>query len=90
MAFTYLSNEPLPKAREEYISALLENGFHGKVERIPAQRSFGRVTASAVYAHINAPHYAASAMDGIAVKAYDTFDATETTPVTFLPAQFHR
>ena len=48
----------------------------------------GRVTAQAVYAHICAPHYAASAMDGVAVLAKDTFGATETTPVTLSASQF--
>ena len=46
------------------------------------------MTAKAVYAHICAPHYAASAMDGVAVSAKETFGATETTPVTLKPDQF--
>ncbi|HYG58695.1 MAG TPA: molybdopterin biosynthesis protein, partial [Symbiobacteriaceae bacterium] len=32
--------------------------------------------------HISAPHYHASAMDGVAVKATDTFAAMETNPIT--------
>ena len=41
-----------------------------------------------VYAGISAPHYAASAMDGIAVLAKDSFGATESTPVTLTAGQF--
>ena len=46
------------------------------------------MTERAVYAHISAPHYAASAMDGVALKAMDTFGATETTPVTLKAGQY--
>ncbi|TLN19643.1 molybdopterin biosynthesis protein, partial [bacterium] len=38
-------------------------------------------TAEPVFARISSPHYHASAMDGIAVRAADTFGASETSPV---------
>ena len=88
MAFTYLTNTPLPQARKDYLQALQAQGFHARTERVRVQDAFGRITASAVYAHINAPHYACSAMDGIALFARDSFGATDTTPVTLLPGQF--
>ena len=88
MGFEYLTNIPLDKAREDYLKLLEANGFGSKTEVIPVWDACGRVTAHAVYAHICAPHYAASAMDGVAVKAKDTFGATETTPVTLNPGQF--
>ena len=82
MGFEYLTNVPLEQARRDYIQLLESHGFGPKTEVIPVFESCGRVTARAVYAHICAPHYAASAMDGVAVNAKDTFGATETTPVT--------
>lgn len=88
MSFEYLTNVPLKKAREDYLKLLKEKGFSNKTETIPVQQAHGRITAGPVYAHICAPHYAASAMDGVAVKAGDTFGATETTPVTLRPEQF--
>ena len=88
MGFEYLTNIPLAKAREDYLKLLTENGFGPKTEVIPVWDACGRVTAHAVYAHICAPHYAASAMDGVAVNARDTFGATETSPVTLNPGQF--
>lgn len=88
MGFEYLTNVPLRQAREEYLALLQSHGFGPKTEVIPVFESCGRVTARAVYAHICAPHYAASAMDGVAVNARDTFGATETTPVTLSPEQF--
>ncbi len=88
MGFTYLTNVPLEKAREEYKNFLIERGFAAKTERISVSAACGRVTSEAVYANICAPHYAASAMDGIAVLAKDTFGATETTPVTLAAGQY--
>ena len=88
MGFEYLTNIPLAKAREEYLNLLESHGYGSKTEVIPVWDACGRVTAHAVYAHICAPHYAASAMDGVAVSAKDTFGATETTPITLNPGQF--
>ena len=88
MGFEYLTNVPLTQARKDYLALLESHGFGPRTEIIPVFESCGRVTARAVYAHICAPHYAASAMDGVAVNARDTFGATETTPVTLSPEQF--
>ena len=88
MSFSYLNNISLEEAREEFLQCMKENGFAAPAETIPVSDARGRVTSKSVYAHINAPHYAASAMDGVAVVASDTFGATDTTPVTLLPNQF--
>jgi len=88
MGFEYLTNIPLDKARADYLELLKNHGFGPKTEVIPVWDACGRVTAHAIYAHICAPHYAASAMDGVAVNAKDTFGATETTPITLNPGQF--
>ena len=82
MAFTFLTNVSLKQAKEEYIRLLRENGFSAKTETVAVEQSCGRITAKPVYAHISAPHYPASAMDGIALNARLSFGATETTPVT--------
>ena len=88
MAFHYLTNIPLEKAREDYCAALLSKGYAAGTERVTTPESGGRVTAEAVYAAICAPHYPASAMDGIALQASLTFGAGETTPVSLQPDQF--
>ncbi len=87
MGFEYLINVPLHQARQDYLNLMIQHGFCSKVETIPVYEACGRVTARPVYAVICAPHYAASAMDGVAVNAKDTFGATETTPITLSPAQ---
>ncbi len=88
MGFSYLNNMPLAQARKAYLARLIESGFASRTETVPVPESCGRFTARAVYAAISAPHYAASAMDGIAVRAHDTFGATETTPVTLKAGQY--
>ena len=49
-------------------------------EEIPTEEALGRVTAAPVFAGISAPTYHASAMDGIAVSARQTYGATERHP----------
>ena len=88
MGFEYLTNVPLVQARADYLKLLQDRGYGHRTETIPVWDACGRVTARAVYAHICAPHYAASAMDGVAVNAKDTFGATETTPVTLEPGKY--
>ena len=88
MAFQYLTNIPLEKAREDYLELLRSRGFAPEVETVPVTGAHGRISARAVYAAICAPHYPASAMDGIAISADKSFGAGETCPVTLKEGQF--
>lgn len=78
----------MEEALDGYLVLLSDNGFRADVEYVSSVESYGRITASAVYAAISAPHYPASAMDGIALRAGDTFGAGETTPVVLGPDKF--
>lgn len=51
-------------------------------ETVAVDDALGRITAEPVFAKVSSPHYHASAMDGMAVTAEDTFKASETTPVS--------
>lgn len=88
MGFEYLTNTPLETAKKAYLQELVQLGFKEEIEKVPVQQAAERITAEAVYAHGCAPHYAASAMDGIAVHAADTFGATDTTPVRLQKDRF--
>lgn len=88
MEFQYLKVVSREQAQADYYDALLRQGCAPTTEKISVQDAIGRVTAKAVYAHISAPHYPASAMDGIAVVAKDTFGATETTSVVLSSEQY--
>lgn len=50
-------------------------------ETVPTENAVGRVTAQAVYAQYSSPTFHGAAMDGIAVRAADTFAAREGAPV---------
>ncbi|WP_353684282.1 molybdopterin biosynthesis protein [Thermodesulfovibrio sp. 3907-1M] len=51
------------------------------VETISVKSALGRVTAEPVFARFSSPYFHSAAMDGYAVKARDTFSATEREPV---------
>ncbi|HEY3367535.1 MAG TPA: molybdopterin biosynthesis protein [Symbiobacteriaceae bacterium] len=78
----YLESIPAADARKRMLDALDGAGWGGSSEVIPVDQALGRVTSEPVTAHISAPHYHASAVDGVAVKAKETFMAMETSPVT--------
>ncbi|MBR3003738.1 MAG: molybdopterin biosynthesis protein [Lachnospiraceae bacterium] len=88
MAFQYLTNASLDDARKEYFETLKNGNFGASSETVPVQQANGRITKRPVYANICAPHYLASAMDGIALQAKVTFGAGETTPVVLTQDQF--
>lgn len=50
-------------------------------ESIPVSEALGRVLAGPVTVGIDVPHFAKAAMDGFAVRAQDTFGASETSPL---------
>lgn len=79
----FINNMPLSEARERFRQALAEVDFgrNREAEIIPVEQARGRVTAQAVSARISSPHYHGSAMDGVAVRAEDTFEASETQPL---------
>lgn len=54
-------------------------------ETIAVEDSLGRVTVAPIFAKASVPHYHGSAMDGIAVRAEDTFGASEAHPIILAP-----
>lgn len=88
MRQNYLNNLPLDEAKKLYYDRLRAVGFGARTESVASAESCGRVLQNAVYARICSPHYNASAMDGVAVKASDTFGASEHTPLTLTPDQY--
>jgi putative molybdopterin biosynthesis protein len=74
----YLAMKGLEEARE-----IFSKVWRGKMtlpEEMRVEDSLGRVTAEPVFARISAPTYHGAAMDGIAVRAEDTYGTTEKTP----------
>jgi len=88
MKHNYLNNLPLDEAKKVYFGHLEKVGFKAETETVRVTDACGRIIKNAAYAHICSPHYNASAMDGVAVKASDTFEASERTPVTLIPDKY--
>ncbi|MDQ7027512.1 MAG: molybdopterin biosynthesis protein [Anaerolineae bacterium] len=85
----YLENIPIEEARQALASALHEvkadAPLSGKM--LALHSALGRITAEPIWARLSSPHYHAAAMDGYAVKASDTVDATETRPLILTSQQ---
>src|SRR5678815_5573070 len=72
----YLKKTPLIEAREIFLELVDPSSL--AVEEIAIdEAALDRITAELVCAQISSPHYHASAMDGICVRAEETFGATE-------------
>ena len=86
---TYLECLTRENAQKIWIEALIESRYliNRPIENIPVDEALGRVMASCVYALQSVPHYNGAAMDGIAVRSYDTYGANETEPrkLTLMP-----
>lgn len=74
----YLKKTPLRAARELFLERI--DGERLETETLPVDQALNRITANPIFAKISSPHYHGSAMDGICVRAEDTFGATEFSP----------
>ena len=75
----YLAMKTLEEARE-LVFARFPAPSRPPMETVPVPQAVGRVLASAVFARLSSPNFHAAAMDGIAVKAEQTFGASEASP----------
>ncbi|WP_300164732.1 molybdopterin biosynthesis protein [Solidesulfovibrio sp.] len=82
----YLRTIPIEEALAKVKAALDRKALVG-TERIDASRAAGRVTAEPVIARYSSPTFHSAAMDGIAVRAADTFTAREGAPVRLRPGE---
>ncbi len=73
-----MQDEPRLEAKKQMLSHFQPNR---KIEWVNSANSLGRVTAEPVYANYSMPQYHASAMDGIAVCAENTYSAHEQNPI---------
>lgn len=79
----YLEDIPLADAWQRLTTALDQAGLWQPLagEAIPLDQALGRVTSDPVWATLSAPHYHAAAMDGYAVRARETAQASDNAPV---------
>ncbi|MDQ2072590.1 gephyrin-like molybdotransferase Glp [Haloarcula sp. NS06] len=70
---------PVTTARETLLDAVSP---HGRTERVPLRDADERVVAGEITAERAVPHYRRAAMDGFAVRAEDTFSASQRSPAS--------
>ena len=75
----YLAMKSLEEAKDLFFSRFGSELRTG-VEKVPAEEALGRITAEPVFAKRSAPSYHSAAMDGIAVRAEQTYGTTERSP----------
>jgi putative molybdopterin biosynthesis protein len=75
----YLKKKPLHEALAVFLQAVTPPK---KAEAVTVEEALHRTTAEPIFALLSAPHYHGAAMDGIAVRAEDTFGASEFSAVT--------
>jgi len=88
----YLSKLTLKEAREKFYKTLLNYKLVQplKGELVSTEDSLGRITAEPIFAKISSPYYQAAAMDGVVVRARDTYEASESSPLTLkINKDFH-
>ena len=79
----YLEMKPRPEAQARWLAALAECGWLAGAahETVATAAALDRILAEPVRARRSVPHYNSAAMDGIAVRAADTFAAGDRHPV---------
>ncbi|MFO7820138.1 MAG: molybdopterin biosynthesis protein [Halanaerobacter sp.] len=75
----YLDNISVEDAEDKWYSKL---DLEPCREEIDVREARGRITAQKITSNLSAPHYHASAMDGIAVIAQETAGASEKDPIS--------
>lgn len=76
----YLETIAPEAAVKRIVQALKTAGF-GDTETIDSAKAAGRVAAASAVARFSSPTFHAAAMDGVAVRAKDTFTAREGAPL---------
>jgi putative molybdopterin biosynthesis protein len=74
----YLKKTPLKEALELFLGTIDEGALEGETVRV--EEALNRITMEPVFAKNSVPHYHGSAMDGICMRAEDSFGATEFAP----------
>lgn len=76
----YLFNQSWEEALNKMLKSLASECIPQN-ERLDVRQSLGRITGETIHARRSTPHYCASAMDGYAIRAEDTFGVNERHPL---------
>lgn len=78
---TYLSMKTPKEARELWFAAIEKTGMEMGEEEVPLSEALHRVLSRPVQALRSSPAFHGAAMDGVAVRAEDTFAASSRAPL---------
>ena len=86
----FVSDVPAAAATAAWRRAMTAAGCPARLPAVTVgiEEGLGLVTAAPVWARRSSPDYDAAAMDGIAVRAADTFGATESRPLLLAVGDF--
>ena len=76
----YLQMRSRAEARQLFLDRFADR--RTEAETVAARSACGRVTAGPVSARFSSPSFHSAAMDGLAVRAEDTFGASDECPLT--------
>ena len=76
----YLQMRSRSEARQLFLDRFADR--RTEAETVAARSACGRVTAGPVSARFSSPSFHSAAMDGLAVRAEDTFGASDESPLT--------
>lgn len=76
----YLKMKTLEEAQQLFWSHFIH--YQTGEEQIPSSEAENRITSRPVIARFSSPSFHSSAMDGIAVRAEDTYGAADDSPIT--------
>ncbi|MGM0602863.1 MAG: molybdopterin biosynthesis protein [Bacillota bacterium] len=82
----YLKKSETKKSLQKWLNSF--NDYQLNTETIKVVNAEGRTVSQPVYARRSAPNFYASAMDGIAINAADSYEADERNPVTLNKEEF--
>jgi len=75
----YLNMKSLEEAKEVFFSRF-DSPMRTGIETVKTEAALGRITAEPIFARRSAPSFHCSAMDGVAVRAEETYGTTERHP----------
>ena len=79
----YLNMKTREEAKDLLLTSFPLTSFLTE-ESVPVAEAVDRILAEAVFARISSPPFHAAAMDGIAIKASDSFGASESDPIELI------
>jgi putative molybdopterin biosynthesis protein len=77
----YIENKPIEEALQLFYERL---GPYRRIKEVKTAEALFHITAAPIFARMSSPHFHCAAMDGIVIRAQETFGVTEQHPKVFV------